>query len=370
MAIIEPILDRAGPAAASGRPARRRAAADRQPLPNNAPRNTYRTADGHWVAVSTSAQSRRRTGDAPGRAPGPDRRAVVRRRRRPRRARRRTRRGRRRTGSPGAPGRGRGRVREGRGGDRADPRRTGRDGGPAVPGAGHDHRGRDPELGPLRMQNVLFRLSETPGAIRWAGRPHGADTDEILAELGLGSADRGRARCGDGGGAVSAPGGSALDLAVRARGPAGGGPQGARLGRGRGDRRPGGRGRAGAQGVRAVGHRGAPRTPSRRTRWRCRSMSGSTARTNVRERWRGLPGLSGMRLPKITHAASVQNHVDSGPGCCRCIRCWMGRWRSSTRTRSPGRITPYGGSPWARRTSGRIWGCGTTPAWTGRAAVW
>ncbi|MFE3603029.1 CaiB/BaiF CoA transferase family protein [Streptomyces sp. NPDC059142] len=43
----------------------------------------------------------------------------------------------------------------------------------------------DPELGPLRMQNVLFRLSETPGAIRWAGRPHGADTDAILAELGL-----------------------------------------------------------------------------------------------------------------------------------------------------------------------------------------
>ncbi|MET9655247.1 CoA transferase [Streptomyces sp. NPDC006460] len=43
----------------------------------------------------------------------------------------------------------------------------------------------DPELGPLRMQNVLFRLSETPGAIRWAGRPHGADTAEVLAELGL-----------------------------------------------------------------------------------------------------------------------------------------------------------------------------------------
>ncbi|MER5838944.1 MULTISPECIES: CaiB/BaiF CoA transferase family protein [Streptomyces] len=43
----------------------------------------------------------------------------------------------------------------------------------------------DPELGPLRMQNVLFRLSHTPGAIRWAGRPHGADTDEVLTELGL-----------------------------------------------------------------------------------------------------------------------------------------------------------------------------------------
>ncbi|MFD9486395.1 CaiB/BaiF CoA transferase family protein [Streptomyces sp. NPDC059991] len=43
----------------------------------------------------------------------------------------------------------------------------------------------DPELGPVRMQNVLFRLSETPGAIRWAGRPHGADTDAVLTELGL-----------------------------------------------------------------------------------------------------------------------------------------------------------------------------------------
>ncbi|MFG3113958.1 CaiB/BaiF CoA transferase family protein [Streptomyces sp. NPDC048197] len=43
----------------------------------------------------------------------------------------------------------------------------------------------DDELGPLRMQNVLFRLSETPGAIRWTGRPHGADTDGVLAALGL-----------------------------------------------------------------------------------------------------------------------------------------------------------------------------------------
>ncbi|WP_367323874.1 CaiB/BaiF CoA transferase family protein [Streptomyces sp. HUAS ZL42] len=47
----------------------------------------------------------------------------------------------------------------------------------------------DPELGPLRMQNVLFRLSSTPGAIRWAGRPHGADTAEILTELGLTAAE-------------------------------------------------------------------------------------------------------------------------------------------------------------------------------------
>ncbi|RST09232.1 CoA transferase [Streptomyces sp. WAC05374] len=47
----------------------------------------------------------------------------------------------------------------------------------------------DPELGAVRMQNVLFRLSETPGAIRWTGRPHGADTDAVLGELGLTGAE-------------------------------------------------------------------------------------------------------------------------------------------------------------------------------------
>ena len=44
----------------------------------------------------------------------------------------------------------------------------------------------DPDLGPVRMQNLLFRMSETPGAIRFTGRPLGADTDAILGdELGL-----------------------------------------------------------------------------------------------------------------------------------------------------------------------------------------
>ncbi len=47
----------------------------------------------------------------------------------------------------------------------------------------------DPDLGPLWMQNVLFRMSETPGAVRWTGRAHGADTDAVLAELGV-SAER------------------------------------------------------------------------------------------------------------------------------------------------------------------------------------
>jgi crotonobetainyl-CoA:carnitine CoA-transferase CaiB-like acyl-CoA transferase len=47
----------------------------------------------------------------------------------------------------------------------------------------------DEELGPIKMQNVLFRMSHSPGAIRWAGRPHGADTDAVLGELGYGDAE-------------------------------------------------------------------------------------------------------------------------------------------------------------------------------------
>jgi crotonobetainyl-CoA:carnitine CoA-transferase CaiB-like acyl-CoA transferase len=42
----------------------------------------------------------------------------------------------------------------------------------------------DDDLGPLAMQNVFPRLSRTPGEIRWTGRAHGADTDELLGELG------------------------------------------------------------------------------------------------------------------------------------------------------------------------------------------
>ena len=44
----------------------------------------------------------------------------------------------------------------------------------------------DPELGPIRMQNVIAHLSATPGQIRWAGRPKGADNLEIYQQrLGL-----------------------------------------------------------------------------------------------------------------------------------------------------------------------------------------
>jgi crotonobetainyl-CoA:carnitine CoA-transferase CaiB-like acyl-CoA transferase len=40
----------------------------------------------------------------------------------------------------------------------------------------------DEDLGPLRMQNVWFRLQRTPGRIRFGGRRLGQDTDAVLAE--------------------------------------------------------------------------------------------------------------------------------------------------------------------------------------------
>lgn len=152
---------------------------------NNAPRNTYRTADGSWLAVSTSAQSvAERVMRLVGREELVD--------------------------EPWF----------GTGGGRADHAdvldeavgdwiaRHSRDDAMAafekaeaaiapvydIRDVMNDPQYRaldsvtevpDPELGPIRMQNVLFRLSETPGAIRWAGRRHGADTDAVLTELGL-----------------------------------------------------------------------------------------------------------------------------------------------------------------------------------------
>jgi crotonobetainyl-CoA:carnitine CoA-transferase CaiB-like acyl-CoA transferase len=44
----------------------------------------------------------------------------------------------------------------------------------------------DPDLGPLRMQNLVFRLLGSPGRIRFAGRRIGQDTEQVYAErLGL-----------------------------------------------------------------------------------------------------------------------------------------------------------------------------------------
>ncbi|MEV0437391.1 CoA transferase [Streptomyces spectabilis] len=185
MAIIEPILTVLGP-----QPLWYDQLGHVQPRTgnrstNNAPRNTYRTADGGWVAVSTSAQSiaervmrlvgRPELTDEPwfttgaGRAAHADvldeavgtwiarhtRAEVVE--------------AFEKAEAAVAP------VQDVRD-VMTDPQYAALGTLTTVP---------DPELGPLRMQNVLFRLSETPGAIRWAGRPHGADTDEILTGLGL-----------------------------------------------------------------------------------------------------------------------------------------------------------------------------------------
>ncbi|HSI41321.1 MAG TPA: CoA transferase [Xanthobacteraceae bacterium] len=40
----------------------------------------------------------------------------------------------------------------------------------------------DDELGPIRMPNVMFRLSDTPGSIRWAGQKLGASNEAVLAD--------------------------------------------------------------------------------------------------------------------------------------------------------------------------------------------
>jgi crotonobetainyl-CoA:carnitine CoA-transferase CaiB-like acyl-CoA transferase len=42
----------------------------------------------------------------------------------------------------------------------------------------------DEDLGPMLMHNVMWRMSATPGRIRFTGRALGADTDEILGEIG------------------------------------------------------------------------------------------------------------------------------------------------------------------------------------------
>ena len=43
----------------------------------------------------------------------------------------------------------------------------------------------DADAGTLRLPSVLARLSDTPGEIRWSGREHGADTAEVLGEVGV-----------------------------------------------------------------------------------------------------------------------------------------------------------------------------------------
>lgn len=152
---------------------------------NNAPRNLYRTSDGHWVAVSTSADAiavrvvelvgRPDLATEPWFATGSQRAAhhelldAV--------------------------------VGDWIGERTRDEVMTAFEGagaavapvyGPADIVADPQVRARemlvhvpDEDLGDLLQHNVLYRMSATPGSIRSTGRRHGADTDEILTELGI-----------------------------------------------------------------------------------------------------------------------------------------------------------------------------------------
>ncbi|WP_245916923.1 CaiB/BaiF CoA transferase family protein [Nocardioides gansuensis] len=152
---------------------------------NNAPRNTYRTSDGHWVAISTSAQPiAERVMRLVGHPEVIDERWFA-------------------AGSTRA--------------EHADDldemvgswilARTREEVVDAFTEAGaaiapiysakeivedaHIRETRmltevdDEDLGPLLQHNVLWRMSGTPGGIRFTGRSHGADTDDVLGRLGV-----------------------------------------------------------------------------------------------------------------------------------------------------------------------------------------
>ncbi|TDC63414.1 CoA transferase [Actinomadura sp. GC306] len=190
LAIIEPILTLLGPQIIAydqlGELQRRTGNRSH----NNAPRNIYRTRDGGWVAVSTSAQSiaervmrlvgRPELIDEPWFATGADRARHA------------------------------DELDEAVGSwiaarDRAEvvaafeeaqaavaPVYTAADvmADPQFAALGTIATVPDDELGPIRMQNVLFRLSQTPGRIDWAGPPLGAHTAEILARYGADEAEQ------------------------------------------------------------------------------------------------------------------------------------------------------------------------------------
>ncbi len=65
---------------------------------------------------------------------------------------------------------------------------------PQFQALGTVHRIHDEDLGDMAMQGPLFRLSQDDATLRFTGRAHGADTDEVLGELGFSDTDRIRMR--------------------------------------------------------------------------------------------------------------------------------------------------------------------------------
>jgi crotonobetainyl-CoA:carnitine CoA-transferase CaiB-like acyl-CoA transferase len=184
VAIIEPILAMLGPQITRWDQLRTVQPRTGNRSANNAPRNTYRTRDGHWVAVSTSAQSiaervvrlvgRPDLVDEPWFADGAQRARHA------------------------------DELDEAVGGwiaqrDRAEVVAAFEEAQAAVApvydaadivddpqfrALGTVHEIEDPELGPMLMQGPIFRLSDDDAVIAFTGRPHGADTGAVLAELG------------------------------------------------------------------------------------------------------------------------------------------------------------------------------------------
>lgn len=156
---------------------------------NNAPRNTYRTADGRWVAVSTSAQSiAERVLRLVGRPEVIEEEWFA-------------------TGAGRAPHaeelddavggwiavRSREEVIEAFTQAQAAvaPIYTAEDiaSDPQLAALGTVRRMSDPDLGDIAVQGPLFRLSDADPVLAFTGRAHGADTDSVLAELGYDDAE-------------------------------------------------------------------------------------------------------------------------------------------------------------------------------------
>lgn len=184
MSILEPIMTAVGPSPTAYQQLGIVGTRHGNRSENNAPRNTYKTSDGHWVAVSTSAQqiaervmtmighpeviaepwfasgrSRAQHADYLDKLLGDwvanrDRSTVL--------------------------------AEFERAGAAVAPVYSARDlvEDPHIRQTEMLVEVDDEDLGPLLMHNVMWRMSKTPGKIRFTGRELGADTKAILEEMG------------------------------------------------------------------------------------------------------------------------------------------------------------------------------------------